>query len=80
MDDQAVNQSVIDEFRANAGELSGGLAEMPVVLVTMTGAKSGREICKPLLHIRDRDDVVIASTAVRPATRPGTTTWSRTHS
>lgn len=59
MDYQAFNESVIDEFRANAGKLSGDLAEMPVVLVTMTGAKSGREICKPLLHTRDGDDVVV---------------------
>lgn len=59
MDYQAFNQSVIEEFRANAGVLSGDLAEMPIVLVTMTGAKSGREICKPLLHIRDGDDVVV---------------------
>jgi len=59
MDYQAVNQSVIEEFRANAGVLSGDLAELPIVLVTMTGARSGREICKPLLHIRDGDDVVV---------------------
>lgn len=59
MDDEAFNQSVIDEFRANAGKLSGRLAEMPVVLVTMTGAKSAREICKPLLHTRDGDDIVV---------------------
>ena len=59
MDYQAFNRSVIDEFRANAGKLSGGLADKPVVLVTMTGARSGREICKPLLHIRDGDDIVI---------------------
>jgi deazaflavin-dependent oxidoreductase (nitroreductase family) len=59
MDYQAFNQSVIEEFRANAGVLSGDLAEMPVVLVTMTGARSGREICKPLLHIRDGDDIVV---------------------
>lgn len=59
MDYEAFNQSVIEEFRANAGKLSGSLAEMPVVLVTMTGARSGREICKPLLHVRDGDDIVV---------------------
>ncbi len=59
IDYQAFNQSVIEEFRANSGVLSGDLAEMPVVLVTMTGARSGREICKPLLHTRDGDDIVV---------------------
>ncbi len=59
MDDEAFNQSVIDEFRANAGKLSGDLAEVPVVLVTMTGAKSGRKVYKSLLHTRDGGDIVV---------------------
>lgn len=70
MDYQAFNESVIDEFRANAGKLSGDLAELPVVLVTMTGARSGREICKPLLHTRDADDVVIIASNGGAARHP----------
>src|SRR5215471_8662927 len=38
------NQRVIREFRANQGRVSGQLANMPVLLLTMTGARSGRTI------------------------------------
>jgi deazaflavin-dependent oxidoreductase (nitroreductase family) len=70
MDYQAFNESVIDDFRANAGKLSGDLAELPVVLVTMRGARSGREICKPLLHTRDGDDVVVIASNGGAARHP----------
>lgn len=59
MDHLAFNQSVIDEFRANAGVCGGPFEGAPMVLITMTGAKSGRELCSPLVYSRDGDDVVI---------------------
>ncbi|MCL4169703.1 UNVERIFIED_CONTAM: hypothetical protein GTU68_004847, partial [Idotea baltica] len=38
-----------------------------MVLITMTGAKSGRELCSPLVYSADGDDVVIiASKAGAP--------------
>ena len=43
---QDFNQRVIREFRANQGRVSGPLANMPVLLLTMTGARSGRTITK----------------------------------
>jgi F420H(2)-dependent quinone reductase len=43
---QDFNQRVIREFRANAGKVGGQLAHMPVLLLTMTGAQSGRTITK----------------------------------
>jgi len=61
------NQQVINEFRANQGKVGGQLANMPVLLLTMTGAKSGRTITKPLVYTRDGDRiVVIASFAGAP--------------
>lgn len=59
MDHLAFNQGVIDEFRANEGVCGGPFAGAPMVLITMTGAKSGRELCSPLVYSRDGDDVVI---------------------
>ena len=39
-----------------------------MALVTMVGAKSGRELCSPLAYTTDGDDVVvIASAAGRPS-------------
>jgi deazaflavin-dependent oxidoreductase (nitroreductase family) len=61
------NQQVIKEFRANQGKVGGQLANMPVLLLTMTGAKSGRTITKPLVYTTDGDRiVVIASVAGAP--------------
>ena len=61
---QDFNQRVIREFRANQGKVSGPLANMPVLLLTMTGARSGRTITKPLAYTTDGDRlVVIASFA-----------------
>src|SRR3989440_5407160 len=61
------NQRVIREFRANQGKVSGQLAHMPVLLLTMTGARSGRTMTKPLVYTTDGDRlVVIASFAGAP--------------
>jgi deazaflavin-dependent oxidoreductase (nitroreductase family) len=59
MDWLEINRQVIADFRANDGKPSGQLEGMPVVLVTMTGAKSGRELCSPLVYSTNGDDVVI---------------------
>lgn len=53
------NKGVIDEFRANDGVCTGPFEGMPMILVTMTGAKSGRELCSPLVYSTDGDDVVV---------------------
>lgn len=65
------NQQVINEFRANQGKVGGQLANMPVLLLTTTGAKSGRTITKPLVYSKDGDRIVIiASFAGGPKSPP----------
>ena len=54
-----LNQAVISEFRANGGKLGGAMAEMPILLLTMTGAKSGRTLIRPLCYSRDGDHLVV---------------------
>lgn len=67
MDHLSFNQSVIEEFRANNGVCGGPFEGMPMILVTMTGAKSGRELCSPLVCSTDGDDpVIIASKGGAP--------------
>jgi deazaflavin-dependent oxidoreductase (nitroreductase family) len=64
---QDFNQRVMREFRANQGRVSGPLANMPVLLLTMTDARSGRTITQPLVYTTDGDRlVVIASFAGAP--------------
>jgi deazaflavin-dependent oxidoreductase (nitroreductase family) len=43
------NQKIIDEFRANNGEVGGAFAGAPVVLLHTTGAKSGQARINPLV-------------------------------
>lgn len=65
------NQQVIREFRANQGKVGGQLANMPVLLLTTTGAKSERAITKPLVYTTDGDRIVVlASFAGGPKNPP----------
>ena len=41
-----LNQSIIEEFRANQGRVGGPLEGWPVLLLTMIGAKSGRTLVR----------------------------------
>ncbi|MGV9882228.1 nitroreductase/quinone reductase family protein [Streptomyces sp. NPDC003006] len=47
------NQSVIEEFRANAGKVGGPFEGGELLLLTTTGAKSGKEHTTPLGFVRD---------------------------
>ena len=62
-----MNEKAIAEFRANEGKCGPPFDGTPIVLVTMVGAKSGRELCSPLAYSTDGDDlVVIASMGGAP--------------
>src|ERR1700722_2976355 len=66
-----LNQSVIKEFRANQGKVGGPMAGMPILLLTMTGAKTGRTLVRPLCYSRDADrSVGIASYGGAPRNPP----------
>jgi deazaflavin-dependent oxidoreductase (nitroreductase family) len=53
------NRNLIDEFRANDGKVGGPFAEAPLLLLTTTGAKSGRKHTTPLVYQKDGDRIVI---------------------
>jgi deazaflavin-dependent oxidoreductase (nitroreductase family) len=64
---QQFNQKVIEEFRANDGKVGNMFAGMPMILVTMAGAKSGKTYTMPLVYSKDGDRyVIIASMAGAP--------------
>ncbi len=56
---EELNQHVISEFRANQGRVGGPMEGMPILLLTMTGARSGRTLTRPLCYSRDGDRIVI---------------------
>ena len=61
------NEGVIKDFRTNGGTVGGQMANIPLLLVTMKGAKSGRTITLPLAYSKDGNRfVVIASFAGAP--------------
>ncbi|MCD9899710.1 nitroreductase/quinone reductase family protein [Streptomyces sp. MT29] len=55
----AFQQSVIDEFRANAGKVGGPFAGSGLLLLTTTGARTGRPHTTPLGHVRDGERVLV---------------------
>ena len=67
---RSFNQQVIDEFRANEGVCAGPFEGMPMILVTMTGAKTGRELCSPLVYSSDGDDAIIIASKGGAPTHP----------
>ena len=61
------NQRIIEEFRANQGKVTGQFAGAALLLLTTTGAKTGRALTKPLAYTKDGDRIVlIASFAGAP--------------
>jgi deazaflavin-dependent oxidoreductase (nitroreductase family) len=46
-------------YRASGGRIGGRLWDLPVVLLTTTGRKSGKKRTVPLCSFRDGDDVVV---------------------
>ncbi len=65
---QAMNRTVIADFRANGGVVKG--RKHPLFLLTTTGAKSGREHVTPLNFSRDGDRVVVIASKGGSATHP----------
>ena len=62
------NQHVIDEFRANDGVVSGRGSSL--LLLTTTGAKSGRQHTTPLAYTRDGDRYIILASKGGAPTNP----------
>ncbi|WP_411083457.1 nitroreductase/quinone reductase family protein [Streptomyces sp. cmx-18-6] len=55
----AFQQSVIDEFRANAGKVGGPFAGSDLLLLTTTGARTGQPHTTPLGHVRDGERLLV---------------------
>lgn len=67
MDMKSFNAALIEELRANGGKVTGRFEGRPVLLLTTTGAKSGRRITLPLVYLQDGERILIfASKAGSP--------------
>jgi deazaflavin-dependent oxidoreductase (nitroreductase family) len=71
MDIHELNRTVIEEFRARAGKVSGQFEGVPLLLLTTVGARSGLSRTNPLAYFADGDRyVIIASYAGAPINPP----------
>jgi deazaflavin-dependent oxidoreductase (nitroreductase family) len=62
------NNDLIAEFRENGGQVTGMFANRPLLLLTTTGAKSGKPFTTPLAYTKDGDNlIVIASKGGAPS-------------
>ncbi|MFF2143823.1 nitroreductase/quinone reductase family protein [Kitasatospora sp. NPDC058190] len=53
------NRNVIAEFRSGQGVVGGALAGMPLLLLTVTGARSGEPRTTPLVYLPDGERLVV---------------------
>jgi deazaflavin-dependent oxidoreductase (nitroreductase family) len=65
------DQKVVEEFRANGGAVGGTYAEVPLLLLHHTGAKSGAARITPLAYIGDGQNWVIFAANSGAPTHPG---------
>jgi deazaflavin-dependent oxidoreductase (nitroreductase family) len=61
---------VIEEFRRNQGKVGGPFDGRSIVIVTMKGRKTGREITKPLVYVSDKDRVIVVGSKGGAPTHP----------
>ena len=64
------NARIIDEFRANGGEVGEPFANTPLLLLHHAGAKSGIERVNPLAYLRDGNRYVIFASKAGAPTNP----------
>jgi deazaflavin-dependent oxidoreductase (nitroreductase family) len=56
---RAVGRAHTVLYRLSRGRLAGSISGIPVLLLTTTGRRSGKQRTTPLLYFRDGDDLVV---------------------
>jgi len=64
------NQGIIDEFRANGGKVGGQFAGAPLLVLTTTGAKTGKQRTHPLVYLPDGDRLIVFASKGGAPTSP----------
>ena len=63
------NGKIIEEFRANKGRVAT-FARQPLLLLTHTGAKTGKRRTNPLAYFRDGDRYIVVASKGGAPTNP----------
>jgi deazaflavin-dependent oxidoreductase (nitroreductase family) len=64
------NDKIIEEFRANAGQVGGNFKGAPLLLLHSTGAKSGAERVSPMMYRQVGDDWAVFASKAGADTNP----------
>jgi deazaflavin-dependent oxidoreductase (nitroreductase family) len=64
------NARIIKEFRTNEGHVGGPFEGAPLLLLTTTGARSGKTRINPLMYLRDGDRLVVFGSKGGAPTNP----------
>lgn len=64
------NAKIIEEFRVNHGRVGGQFAGAPLLLLTSTGAKSGRRHTTPVMYLPDGDRLIVFASKGGAPTNP----------
>ncbi len=64
------NTKIIAEFRANRGKVGGPFAGAPVLLLTTSGAKTGRRYTTPTMYLPDGERLVVFASKGGAPTNP----------
>ena len=58
---RAVSRFHTAVYRASGGRVAGEAGNLPVLLLTTTGRRTGKQRTAPLLFVRDGDDLVVVA-------------------
>jgi deazaflavin-dependent oxidoreductase (nitroreductase family) len=64
------NTRIIEEFRANEGKVGGQFEGAPLLLLTTTGARTGRPHTVPLMYLPYGDRLVVFASKAGADTNP----------
>lgn len=64
------NSGIIEEFRANEGKVGGRFTGAPLLLLTTTGAKTGRRRTSPMMYLPDGDRLLVFASKGGADTHP----------
>jgi deazaflavin-dependent oxidoreductase (nitroreductase family) len=64
------NRKIIEEFRANGGKVGGPFAGAPLLLLTTTGARSGRAYTTPVMYLPDGERMLVFASKGGAPTNP----------
>lgn len=70
-DRQELSRRVIQEFRRNEGRVGGEFADIPLLLLTTIGARTGQLRTWPVTYLRDGDRLVVSAANGGRPTHPG---------